>query len=70
MNNKDLPNTGFLRLTSVLKMIPISRTSWYEGIISGMYPKPIKLSARASAWRVEDIRELIQKLGAKNEKSN
>ena len=26
-------------------------------------PKPVKLGPRTTAWRVEDIRELIERLG-------
>ncbi len=28
-------NAGFLRLKSVLELIPISRSSWYQGIQDG-----------------------------------
>ena len=56
----DLPNTGFLRLSQVLEFIPVSKSSWWAGCKNGRYPKPIKLSARTTVWRVEDIRELIE----------
>ena len=56
----DLPNTGFLRLPQVLEFIPVSKSSWWAGCKNGRYPKPIKLSARTTVWRVEDIRELIE----------
>jgi len=58
-----LPETGFLRLPQVLKFIPVSKTVWHDGIRSGRYPKPVKLSERTSAWRCEDIRKLIDELG-------
>jgi prophage regulatory protein len=57
-----LPETGFLRLPQVLSVIPVGKTCWAEGVKSGRFPKPIKLSARCTAWRVEDIRELITRL--------
>lgn len=59
-----LPETGFARLHTVLSSIPVSKSAWYEGIAKGRYPKPVKLSERTSAWRVEDIRNLIADLGA------
>jgi predicted DNA-binding transcriptional regulator AlpA len=59
---QDIPQTGFLRLAQVLTVIPLGKTSWWEGVKSGRFPKPIKLSARCTAWRAEDIRELIQEL--------
>jgi len=52
-----------LRLPQVLKLIPVSKTAWHDGVRSGRYPKPIKLSERTSAWRCEDIRKLIDELG-------
>jgi len=59
-----LPETGFLRLPQVLEFIPVSKTAWYDGIADARYPKPVKLSERTSAWRVEDIRKLIAELGS------
>jgi predicted DNA-binding transcriptional regulator AlpA len=57
-----LPETGFLRLPQVLSMIPVGKTCWWQGVKSGRYPKPVKLSTRCTAWRVEDIHELIKTL--------
>ena len=57
-----LPDTGFVRLPAVLRVIPLGKTCWWEGVRSGRFPKPVKLSARCTAWRAEDIRELIQRL--------
>jgi len=58
-----IPETGFIRLPVVLSLIPISKSSLYAGIKKGLYPAPVKLSERTSAWRVEDIRNLIEKIG-------
>ena len=58
-----LPQIGFLRLPQVLAIIPVSRSSWWAGCASGKYPKPVKLSARTTAWRVEDILALVEELG-------
>ena len=59
---QDIPETGFLRLRQVLAVIPLGKTSWWEGVKAGRFPKPVKLSPRCTAWRVEDIRELIKAL--------
>jgi len=59
---KPLPESGFVRLPQVLAVIPISKSSWWDGVKAGKYPKPVKLSARVTCWRVEDIRALIAKL--------
>jgi predicted DNA-binding transcriptional regulator AlpA len=58
----DLPETGFLRLPQVLRVIPLGKTSWWVGVRSGRFPKPVKLSPRCTAWRAEDIRALIRSL--------
>ena len=62
----DLPETGFLRLSQVLSVIPLGKTCWWEGVRSGRFPKPVKLSKRCTAWRVEDIRELIAFLSGRS----
>lgn len=57
------PETGFVRLSSILGPrgpIPVSRSTWWAGVKSGRYPKPIKLGPRITAWRAEDIRKLIE----------
>ena len=59
-----LPETGFVRLTSILGPdgpIPVSKSTWWAGINAGRYPKPVKLGPRITAWRVEDIRALIER---------
>lgn len=59
-----LPATGFLRLPAVLSLIPVGRSTWWAGVKMGLYPAPVKLGARMTAWRAEDIAALIVKLGA------
>ena len=68
---KNLPEVGYLRLPEVLKIIPVSKSTWWAGIKTGIYPSPKKLSAKTSAWCVSDIKNLIidieNGLEAKNE---
>lgn len=69
-----LSHTGFLRLWQIVgdskatppipPLIPISKSTWWNGVKSGKYPKPVKLAVRTTAWRVEDIRKLIESMGA------
>jgi predicted DNA-binding transcriptional regulator AlpA len=66
MYENKLPETGYLRLKEVLKIIPVSKSTWWAGIKTGRFPKGIKLSERITAWRVEDIRELVLKLSVQN----
>jgi prophage regulatory protein len=59
----ELPKAGFVRLPSVLAPngpIPVSKSTWWAGIKDGRFPRPVKLGARITVWRVEDIRALIE----------
>jgi len=62
MSNTAIPETGFVRLPTVLAVVPVSKSTWWAGIKTGRYPKPVKLGERTTAWRVEDIRALIKRL--------
>lgn len=55
-----LPETGFLRLSSVLKVFPVSKSTWWAGVKEGKFPKPIKLTKRTTAWKAEDIHQLLE----------
>lgn len=65
-----LPETGFVRLSQIVgnakadppipPIIPISRSAWWAGVKSGLYPRSIKLGPRTTVWSVEDIRALIE----------
>jgi prophage regulatory protein len=60
--NDILPKSGFVRLRSILAPdgpIPVGRSTWWAGVKSGRFPKPVKLGPRTTAWRVDDIRVLI-----------
>ena len=52
----------FLRLPHVLRIIPVSKSTWWEGIRCGKFPRPVKLSERTSAWRRSDIEALCDRL--------
>ena len=60
----------FLRLPQVLERIPVSKSTWWAGIRKGIFPKPIKLSERTSAWRESDIEELCVRLEGENNTHN
>jgi prophage regulatory protein len=60
----NLPQTGFLRLSSILGPrgpIPVSKSTWWAGVKDGRYPSSVKLGPRITAWRAEDIRKLIER---------
>lgn len=49
----------FLRLAEVRNRVPYSRSTIYQLITQGKFPKPINLGARAVAWLESDIDEWI-----------
>ena len=67
----NLPECGFVRLPQIIgkaesesgpaipAIIPVSKSTWWEGVKSGRFPQSVKLGPRTTAWRVEDIRRLI-----------
>lgn len=54
---------GLLRLPQVLQLIPVSRSTRWAGVRTGRYPQPVKLGERATAWKADDIRALIERVG-------
>lgn len=63
MDGEPLPTTGLVRLSQIIAPrgpIPVCKSTWWAGVKSGHFPKPVKLGPRITAWRVEDIRALIE----------
>ena len=67
MSDSSLHSQRLLRISQVLAIVPISRSSWWEGCRTGRYPKPIKLSPRTTVWRAEDIAAFIESLGTSHD---
>jgi len=65
-----ITHSGFLPLSWIIgnaskgiqHLIPVSRATWYAGIKSGKFPKPIRLSEGVSVWRTSDIDTLCHQL--------
>lgn len=58
-----LPVTGFVRLPSVLAVLPISKTAFYDGIKAGKYPPGTLLTPRCRAWTAAEVRQILADLG-------
>lgn len=69
---RELSEVGYLRLNQIIgdpgrdipAIIPVGKSTWWAGVKSNRFPKPVKLGPRTTAWRVEDIRELVARLGS------
>jgi prophage regulatory protein len=65
---------GYLRLRQIIgckkakppipALIPVCSTTWWNGVKAGKYPAPVKLSARTTAWTVESIKALMERIEA------
>lgn len=63
-----IPETGYLRVRQIIgdrsrgipAIIPVASSTWWAGVKSGQFPKPVKLGPRTTVWRVEDIRALVE----------
>ncbi len=65
MTTKQRPSCepgGLLRLSEVLKRIPISKTTFLRYIKDGKFPAPKKIGVRVTAWLASDIQRLIDDL--------
>ena len=63
---QSLPSEGFVRLRFIiapLGPIPVSRSTWWQGVKDGRFPQAVKLGPKTTVWRVQDIRDLIKRLG-------
>lgn len=66
----ELPETGYLRLKQIIgdpkadppipAIFPVGKTTWWGGVKSGRYPQPVKIGKRCTAWRISDIRYLLE----------
>ncbi len=65
---------GFLRLPHIIgdpeaippkpAIIPVSASTWWKKVKDGEYPSPVKLSANITAWRSQDIAELVNRINS------
>ena len=64
----------FLRLPQIIgnskanppiaPIIPVCKTTWWAGVKSGIFPRPIKLSPRVAVWTASSIQDLVNKTKA------
>ncbi|MBE2260575.1 MAG: AlpA family phage regulatory protein [Rhodobacteraceae bacterium] len=40
-------------------IIPVSKSSWWAGVASGRFPKPVKIGARCTAWKESEVLALV-----------
>ncbi len=55
----DLPSVGYVKLRQFLPFLGFSKATFYRCVANGIFPAPIKWG-RASLWRAEDIRNILE----------
>lgn len=66
---KQIPQYGYLRLHQIVGpsgILPISKSSWHAGVRANLYPAPVRLGPRMTAWRATDIHDLMAAIDAGN----
>ena len=53
---------SLLRLRQVLRLVPVSASTWWNGVRDCRFPKPFKLGPNTTVWRAADIICLIESL--------
>lgn len=57
-NENNLPRTGLVRIKQILAPdgpIPVSKSTWWQGVKEGRFPAPKKLGPGITVWRAKDI---------------
>ena len=61
-----LPATGYVRQAQLIPApVPFSSATLWRKCKSGEFPRPVKLSERVTAWKVEDVRRWLAVQAAK-----
>ncbi len=58
-----------LRLPDVIRSTGLARSSIYDAIAAGRFPRPVPLTATARAWRSDEIeRWIVDRIAARDAK--
>ena len=58
--NRTLEDYRYLRLSEVLALVPVSRSSWHAGVAAGKYPRAVSWGPRTRAYAWSAIRRLLE----------
>ncbi|HAY36416.1 MAG TPA: hypothetical protein DCY57_05470 [Bacteroidetes bacterium] len=60
-NTNQANSRRLYRINQVLEVIPVSKTTWWNGVRDGRFPKPLR-NGRMTFWKSEDIESFIDTL--------
>lgn len=70
MHTSRIDPNGLYRIKSIVRckgggspIIDVSAATWWAGVKSGRFPKPIHLGPRITCWRGSDLLALIEAAG-------
>jgi prophage regulatory protein len=61
---------GFLRIHNIIgcirrgisPLVPIFPHNWLKKVRLGIYPQPVKIGARTTAWKTKDVKDFLAKM--------
>lgn len=56
---KSLEEHRHLRLSEVLALVPVSRSSWFAGVAAGRFPQPSSWGPRTRSYKWSEIKRLL-----------
>lgn len=62
IRSMDAASERLLRLSQIIGpngLIPVGKSTWWQGVKDGYFPKPIKIGRRVTVWRQSEIEALI-----------
>ena len=59
----EFPHQGLAKEPAVTAFMTISRSTLWNQVREGKFPKPVKIGARAVAWRCAEVRAHADSLG-------
>ncbi len=61
-DSKSMPAEGFVRQSGLIPdIVPFSPATLWRKVKSKEFPAPVKLSTRITAWRVQEVRDWLER---------
>ncbi len=60
---KDWPETGYVRFSQIVPdIVPVSESTWFRGVRSGRFPRPVKGGPNTSLYSVAALRDAFERI--------
>ena len=73
MQTSRIDPNGLYRIKSIVRtktggppLIDMSPATWWAGVKSGRFPKPVRLGERMTCWRGSDLLALVEQLSSES----